>query len=215
MSPITIRRDLRDRFGPARDQGDRNTCLAFALSDLHSAVIGGAWAPLCCEYLFYHAKQRDPTPLDDGTTISAIRAALKEDGQPVESAWPYLAAVPADLALWKPPASVGALYRRGSRQGAKAFDTAWDSVESGTPALVGMSFSQAFWVPNTECVVDADEPEDPDLRHAVVAVATGERAGKRLVLARNSWGAAWGREGYAWLSERYAAPRIMAVLTLK
>src|SRR5205085_5453343 len=84
MSAITIRHDLRDRFGPARDQGGRETCLAFAMSDAHAAARGNPWAALCCEYLFYHAKQRDRTPADEGTTIHAIRAALEHDGQPAE-----------------------------------------------------------------------------------------------------------------------------------
>ena len=40
MSRITVRQDLRDRFGPARDQGARATCLAFAMSDTHAAMRG-------------------------------------------------------------------------------------------------------------------------------------------------------------------------------
>ena len=42
MSSITVRHDLRGRFGPARDQGGRETCLAFAMSDAHAAAIGQA-----------------------------------------------------------------------------------------------------------------------------------------------------------------------------
>ncbi len=97
MSAIAVRRDLRGRFGPARDQGGRETFFAFAMSDGHAAARGNPWSPLSCEYLFYHAKQRDKAPPDEGTTIPAIRAALRHDGQPVEAAWPYLSSLPADL----------------------------------------------------------------------------------------------------------------------
>ncbi len=118
MSSITVRHDLRGRLGPARDQGGRETCLAFAMSDAHAAAIGKPWVPLCCEYLFYHAKQRDKAPADQGTTITAIRAALKHDGQPIETAWPYLSDLPADLTKWKPPAKVeGAKGDTGSLVG--------------------------------------------------------------------------------------------------
>ena len=66
MSSITVRHDLRGRFGPARDQGRRPTCLAFAMSDAHAAT-REPWAELCCEYLFYHAEAaRQDAPRERG-----------------------------------------------------------------------------------------------------------------------------------------------------
>src|SRR5438270_597211 len=102
MSSIVVRHDLRDRFGPARDQGARPTCLAFAMSDAHAAMIE-PWNPLSCEYLFFHAQRRVAKPPHTGASMSATREAVELDGQPVESDWPYLKAVPADLKQWKPP----------------------------------------------------------------------------------------------------------------
>jgi len=214
MSAITVRRDLRGRFGPARDQGGRETCLAFAVSDAHAAARGNPWSPLSCEYLFYHAKQRDKTPADEGSTIPAIRAALRHDGQPVETAWPYLNSLPADLTQWKPPAKVGTLFYRNSKRSGDAFDQVWEAVEADQPTLIALTVSPAFFVPDGDGVVDSAEQENPDLRHAVLAVATGNRRKKKVVLVRNSWGDTWGLSGYAWLSERYLVPRIMVALTV-
>lgn len=215
MSSVTARHDLRGRFGPARDQEGRETCLAFATSDAHAAAIGGTWTPLSCEYLFYHAKRRDGAPADEGTTFPAIRAALEQDGQPAESGWPYLDQLPTDLAHWEPPAEVGALFRRRSDPSGEAFDQVWNAVEGGQPVLIGMGYSDAFFTPDPDGVIDSDEPEDPALKHALVVVGTGTRPKSRLLLVRNSWGPSWGLSGYAWLAERYARPRIEVALVIK
>ena len=213
MISIAVRHDLRGRFGPPRDQGVRPTCLAFAMSDAHAAAIE-PWDPLCCEYLFFHAKRRGDKLPHSGATMPAIRAAVELDGQPVETEWPYLKALPGDLKQWRPPAQVGRLFRRSSELIGTDFDKAWESVAGGKPALIGMTVSDAFYTPSKAAVVDSQEPVDPARRHAVIAVAAGDRAKTRYLLVRNSWGDSWGLSGYAWLAERYMARRIQLVVTL-
>lgn len=111
MSTISVSVDLRSMFGPVRNQGSRPTCLAFAASDAHAALRPG-WAPLSCEFAFYHAQRRAGRSHGQGALLSATLETLREDGQPEEAGWPYLPKVPANVAEWAPPTSVGEVFAR-------------------------------------------------------------------------------------------------------
>lgn len=212
MSEVVILHDLRHRFGLPRDQGSRPTCLAFAISDTHAAVREG-WEPLSCEYLYYQAVRRAGSGPGDGAKPTMILAAVENDGQPAEAAWPYLPKTPND-ASWLPPADVGEVFRRAGEIVGSTFDNAWSLVEAGRPAVVCMTLSDGFYVPH-EGVIDSAEPPEAARRHAVIAVAAGHRDASRLLLVRNSWGPHWGADGHAWITERYLAPRVLRILTLK
>src|SRR5260370_25777184 len=107
---IEVGRDIRCRFGPVRDQGARPTCLAFAISDAHAAT-RAPWAALSCEFAFYHAQKRAGRPPTAAARLPEMLATLKEEGQPLEDDWPYLATLPSNLDAYGPPAKV-VVYRR-------------------------------------------------------------------------------------------------------
>jgi hypothetical protein len=174
MNVIGASVDLRPLFGPARDQGARPTCLAFAASDAHAAMRGG-WAPLSVEYAFYRAQRRAGRPPSEGTRLTSILDTLREDGQPEESGWPYLAATPAEPASWAPPAEVGRLFRRAGEQSGPSVDQLVRELEQGRPVIVLLTLSRSFYTPAAQAVVDpADgEPPEPARRHAVIAVGHG------------------------------------------
>ena len=212
---IDIVRDLRPLFGPARDQGARPTCLAFAARDTHAGLRDG-WAPLSCEFAFYAAQKRAGRPPTSGALLSTMLDALRLDGQPDEKGWPYLAAVPADHRLWTPPATVGPLYGRNGQRDGTDLSSILAALDRDTPVLMLTMLSRSFFQPRGDGVVDPanDELPEPAQRHAVVAVGHGTVDGTPAILIRNSWGPGWGLEGHAWLTERFLAPRLFATANL-
>lgn len=209
---IAIKTDLRHLLGPVRDQGARPTCLAFAASDGHAALRGGT--PLSCEYAYFNAQRRGRRAPYEGATLSTMLDTLRLDGQPAESGWPYLDVVPDDG--WRPPAMTGPCF--GRKGGPAAIDLAsiLASLDAERPVMLLSSLSTSFFQPSGEGIVDPanDELPDPSLRHAILAVGHGLANGQSAILVRNSWGAGWGVEGHAWLTEKFLKPRLFATAIL-
>lgn len=143
--------------------------------------------------------------------------ALRHDGQPHETGWPYLAAVPSDPAQWCPPAGVTELYRRAGEAGTDSVDAVIEELDQDRPVLTLMRLSRSFdWI-GADHIVDPAANEQPEYlrRHAVVAVGHGEAKGQRAVLVRNSWGPGWGDGGHGWLTETFLKPRVFRIAVLK
>lgn len=212
---LTIATDLRPMFGPARDQGQRPTCLAFAASDAHAALRPD-WTPLSCEFAFFHAQRRSNRWPSQGATLGSILEALRHDGQPAEADWPYLANLTLDHADRLPPANVGPIFRRGGHAAADVVATVIGKLDQQEPVILLKTLSASFFAPTVDGVVDAAQGEmpDPALRHATIAVGHGTINGSAAILIRNSWGPAWGLNGHAWLTERFLTPRLFATACL-
>jgi hypothetical protein len=212
---ISVIVDLRDQFGPVRNQGARPTCLAFATSDTHAAFRDG-WEALSVEYLFHRAQQRTNRTPHQGATVPGVLDALCRDGQPPEASWPYLKAIPADVSQWQPPASASPLYRRAGKPGGDKVAEIIAQLDVGRPVITLMRLSRSFYRPAPGGVVDeaANDPPDYNRRHAIIAVGHGTLHGKRVVLVRNSWGNRWGDNGHAWVTETFLMPRVFRLAHL-
>lgn len=215
MTEIDEKKNLGGLFGSVRDQGERPTCLAFAVSDLH-AGLREAWVPLSCEFLFYHAQRRAGRPANVGATLPVTLEALQYDGQPREEEWPYLDAASVDGASWKPPQNVGEVYRRPGEHRPDEINQIIALLDQGRPLLVLLYLSMSFYLAGWEGLIDLPTGEQSDVarRHAVVVIGHGMHKGQRVFLIRNSWGDGWGRSGHARLTEQFLKLRMFGCCVL-
>jgi hypothetical protein len=213
-SSVATHCDLRVAFGDSRNQGDRPTCLAFALSDAHAAARGVIEA-LSVEHLYYHAVQRTAGGHPDkGVALPAAREALSLDGQSVETGWPYLAAIPGDLTHWKPPSGATPLFRRNTQHTTPKVADVVARLDEGQPVVLILMLGERFYTPAGGLVTVGPNDRDTDY-HAVIAVGHGKEAtGDAYILVRNSWGQDWALEGYGWIAGPYLESRLKLTLTM-
>ena len=215
MSVITVSADLRSLFGPARDRDRAPPASLLRRADARCCAARWVGA-LTCEYAFFRAQRRAGRPPETGALLPSMLEALQQDGQPEESGWPYLPAMPIDATSWTPPAEVGPLFGRAGERSRPLIDQLVAELDQGRPVIVLLMLSRAFYSPRPQAVVDLapGEPPNPARRHAVVAFAHGAVDGQRAILVRNSWGPRWGEAGCAWLTELFLGPRMFAAATL-
>lgn len=205
--------DLRPQLLPVRHQGRRSSCLAFATSTAHEAKVTSG-EHLCVEYLFYQAITRMPGQDPClGATIAAMAAALADDGQPVETAWPYTA---DPVTPWVPPAIAPPFHKAKLSPGALDFDGVVAALDAGTLVVLGLIITDAFYVPGPSGRIVDVTPDIERGGHAVLAVGHGKDPadGADVLLIRNSWGDGWGLGGHAWLSRDYVASQLLETARL-
>jgi C1A family cysteine protease len=198
---IALSVDLRPDLQPVRHQGRRQSCLAFASSAAHEHQVG-VDEYLSVEYLFYHSVARtaaaDPSV---GTTMMAAAAALADEGQPVEAAWPYS---PVQTTPWTPPTIATKLYKTTMVPGKFDFDEIVTMLDQGRPVVLGLVITDAFYRPDKSGRILDQSPDTERAGHAVLGVGHAVSAeGMGILLIRNSWGVSWGLGGHAWLSRTY------------
>lgn len=206
--------DLRPKFGPARYQGSRPTCLAFAMSDAHAEVRGLPYEELSAEFIFYHAARRAAVFNPHvGITVDNGLIALKNDGQPLESGWPYLPRIPLDLTSYAPPAGSGDVFKRDSTFGVHG--DLLTTLDSGRSVLTAMTITTDFHYAVRGQVIRANSNSQFAGYHAVLLVGYGHENNETVYLIRNSWGTKWCEAGHAWLAEDYLTRRLHSVVVMR
>lgn len=201
---IIVDVDLRSSMGSARDQGGRRTCLAFAASAAHEAS-RTTNDYLSVEYLYYFGVQRSHRDPTRGLNEASVAAALKEDGQPVEPAWPYSLSTP-DASRWRPPTINEPVHKSTIVFSSNQLSDVHTAILSSIPVLLLVAVTTAMHRPDPQGVVRPGSADTTTTRgHALLAVGSGHASDGRYLLVRNSWGLTWGDQGHAWLPDSYVA----------
>lgn len=212
MGGIPALVDLRALCGTVRDQGARQSCLACAASDAHGVGHGLAHA-LSAEYLFYYAAQRMPgASPHGGLSFHAADQALRCEGQPDETLWPYQ---PVGPSPWLPP-PVLQVWRGNLQTVPPSEAEVFHALYAGSPVILGLKMVPGFRRVQVPPYI-VDPTGTPAGGHAVVAVGVGRRPGALtddLVMVRNSWGLGWGCEGHAWLPREYLKDKLVECSTV-
>ena len=194
--------DLRPRLGSIRHQGNRPTCLAFALSELNR-FHANAPAVLSPEFLYAAAARAIPgwQPHDGLTVPSGLHAAAAP-GQPHDDVCPYTANEPAPP--WTPLPAYNPMYATTMGVLPHTVPAIESVIAKGVPVGLGVNLTVEFYTPQDGVVVYSPYSL-PDMGHAVIAVGWGQQdtTDEPYVLIRNSWGKDWGEDGYAWIPTLY------------
>lgn len=145
-----------------------------------------------------------------GLTFASVDEALREDGQPTETEWPYLAATPVP---WTPPAVTERWYGALADPGAAVADVE-AALRARIPVVLGIRLTAEFLAPSGEPYILPAQGAGFG-GHAVLAVGLGrEQASGTLILIRNSWGDGWCSEGHAWLPRTYLGNKLIGYRTV-
>jgi hypothetical protein len=199
-----------------KNQHDRPTCVAFAVTALHEYVCDvlkglkkAAEVDLSEEFLYYHCKQRDGLgPNSTGTTIPAASASLAAEGQSLESLCPY------ELSLSRvsttPPSRIAIADGKGRRLlGLQrlnlSLSSIQDSLRLSKPVITVLDwYSNAYLTQLGR--IEIPRSTDRFLgRHAVLIVELEEepRTGRCVITFKNSWGPKWGDKGFGCFGSDY------------
>lgn len=186
--------DLRAEFTP-RNQGSQASCVGFAVS----ALFGNA-SPA----FIYNQRTTSNCKRDGGMSLYNALTIVTSKGDCLESLMPYITSdictQPSDAAL------ADALTRKASgyavlfsAAGTANLDTLRAQLAAGTPVLVAVPVYQSFYTDANGTIGVHAEGERYYGGHAMLLV--GYDAGGFWAL--NSWGADWGHDGYAYLSNEF------------
>lgn len=202
--------DLRSQCPPVYDQGSLGSCTANAIAAAieFEQMKQGMPEPFLPSRLFIYYNERlmeGTVEVDSGAQLrDGIKSVAKHGACP-ERLWPY---EPAFFAVL-PPAIC---YSEALKHRVVAYQRLVPTLNhlraclaSGYPFVFGFAVYESFESDQVARTGDVPLPGPSDSAvggHAVMGI--GYDDAKQLLIVRNSWGAAWGMNGYFTMPYAYA-----------
>ena len=202
--------DLRDKFPPIQDQGELGSCTANAslailrFIDMQEGHDPGE--PFSRLFTYYNSRQMEGTIADDaGAQLRDVIKSLAMVGACPESAWPYdiqQFTVQPPISCYTCATTWEALQYQRVPQNVNAMK---HCVASGLPFVVGIQVFDSFMSDDVATSGVVPMPGDHETCQGGHAVCCVGYDGDGHFIMRNSWGTAWGKDGYFLLPESYLA----------
>ncbi len=198
--------DLRQWFGPVEDQGEQNSCTAFAVSSIMEFLVNrgtGNLVDLSPAFLYWHTRNRSgATNTDSGATLYDAITTASEKGVALEALCPF------SQQQFSTAPTQAANDDAADRRATAAFNVPRDikdikaALASGYPVAVSLKVNKKMGA--NSAYIAAPVPDDPGLGyHAMVVVGYNDRG--NIFIVRNSWGPDWADNGYCYMPYRYLA----------
>lgn len=204
FAPLPPVVDLRARFGPVRNQGQRGTCVAFSCTAVREYLLGitSPQGDFSEQFLYWTCKKNDMIP-GAGTFIRVAMQQLQEVGVCDEPVWPYNPNLIAGNEGQDPPppgAREKALPNRITtpiRLLPAGVDGLRQTLAESKPIAFAVPVYTSWFTEPTRSTGDIRLPlpgEKLEGGHAMCMVgyeADNETPGGGYFIVRNSWGTSW------------------------
>lgn len=205
----------KDEMSPVKNQGNLGSCVGFAVAAmkewqeqkeyLNEIKKGNPYRRenehynFSEQWIYYKAKEIDPWPNSEGTSIRHALKQLSKLGVPPEKAWRYSDKNKGKPEIWSHMISKwasGGEYRRVK------YSQLANALEKYGPLVIGIiCFREIFNVGNDGFIKYPKNPDENFGGHAICL--TGLDKNKNLYEFKNSWGTSWGNRGYGYFKGEY------------
>lgn len=197
--------DLRKKCSPIVDQGQLGSCTANAIvSGLREFMLlndkSSNFERLSRLFLYWWERELEGSVYrDSGASLRDGMKVLKKEGVCLEVSWPY------DIKTFENTPTEKELeeaknYTISGYQRIKSIDEIKHALLIDHLVVFGMTVCESFETVGTDGIVPVPKDGEKELGgHALCIVGYDDNFNNGSFIVRNSWGDAWGDEGYCYI----------------